>query len=392
MSDSHRPPNPRNRRYQRPRRHGRLALATVLAASVSPLAQLIADPPVNAPPLPPLPPAVEPTLDPTQAGDWSSYGAAATVCPAPTTTPTTTETIVVEPSRARFRPLIRRTPASLPTPITPDPLTGVLQVELVSRLEPGCDPVLYGFWLSELRAAVNASPRFRVIDVPPGPGFADLVRDGAAGADPAAALRTGYGPGLPAFNTESEPADLRLCVCARSITPFRPMRIDADLLLLDPLTGAPVARLDGVWQAPTEGLPLKPTRKGWFRRDWHAPPAFTEAAALEANSPRMFLRGTAQRMAETLTHEVNTALPAGQIVPPTAALSPPGPGMPGGMGTLPGAGAADSYGMGFPSGQGSPAARGMLPGPGLPPGASSTYGTNLPPGSGFPAPPGLPRD
>lgn len=374
IGDSHR---------QRSRRGEQFALVTALAASVSPWGQLFGETPVTAPPLPPLPPAVEPTIDPAaQPIDWSAYSPGPTASSAPTCSPSATETVIVEPGRSRFRPLLRRTPASLPSPITPDPLTGVLQVELVSRLEPGCDPVLYGFWLSELRAAVNASPRFRVIDTPPGPGYPETARVGAAGSDAADAMRTAYGPGMPALTGDGTPADLRLCICARSITPFRPMRIDADVLLLDTLTGMPVARLDGVWQAPTEALPLRPTRKGWFRRDWHAPPAVTEAAALEANSPRMFLRTTAKRMAETLTCEVDSALPAALPAPPAGMNAAPEWGAPSGAGT--------PYDTGSRNDIGTPPGGGLPVGPGMLQGNARDAGPSLPPGSGFPVPPGLP--
>lgn len=190
--------------------------------------------------------------------------------------------------RPRFRPFQRRSAASLPTPLLPDPLAGVLTVEILSRPEPGCDPVLYGLWMSELRTALNATPRLRVVDGAHGP----LAPD-------AAPREWGDGMGW---------TDLRLDVTVRRIEPFRPMRIDADLCLTDRATGAPLARLDGVWQAPVDGVPLKPTRQGWFRRDWRPPPALSEAAALEANSPRLFLRGTAARMAETLAQQVDAVV------------------------------------------------------------------------------------
>jgi hypothetical protein len=190
--------------------------------------------------------------------------------------------------RPRFRPFQRRSAASLPTPLLPDPLAGVLTVEIISRPEPGCDPVLYGLWMSELRTALNATPRLRVVDGANDPLAPDV-----------APMEWGDGNGW---------TDLRLDVTVRRIEPFRPMRIDADLCLTDRASGALLARLDGVWQAPVDGVPLKPTRQGWFRRDWRPPPALSEAAALEANSPRMFLRGTAVRMAETLAQQVDAVV------------------------------------------------------------------------------------
>lgn len=200
-----------------------------------------------------------------------------------------------EPQGYLLRPQRFRIWANQPSPVLADPLAGVLEVEIVSRPSPGCDPILYGFWLEELRAAVNASPRFRV-----GPGATATLRPWDAPLPPVVAV----GPDGAA---RPEGMNLRLDMYVRSIQPYRPMRVDAELVLLDVTTGAPVARLDGVWEAPLDGVPLRQTRHGWFRRVWHPSPALSEAAALEANSPRMFLRGTAQRMAEALVREVDAA-------------------------------------------------------------------------------------
>lgn len=179
---------------------------------------------------------------------------------------------------------------------------GVLSVEIVSRPEPACDPVLYGLWMAELRSALNATSRLRVVECAGGPVPPEVIP-----------VAGGEGGGW---------TDLRLEVTVRWIEPYRPMRIDADLCLTDRASGALLARLDGVWQAPVDGVPLKPTRQGWFRRDWRPPPALSEAAALEANSPRMFLRGTAARMAEALAQQVDAVV----FAPPVDAVVSPATG------------------------------------------------------------------
>jgi hypothetical protein len=246
----------------------------------------------QGPGLPPLPtpvmdgspvPVTEPEI--VESTDWT---------PPPGFDPMPPTMVATTP--ARRAGLIRKPRPSLPSPIIPDPQFGVLRLDIEYHRAEGCNPVLYGVWMKELSAAINWTPRLRVLHVTEGSAMPPGAELPPPVAPPMGELLGSPPPMAP---------ELKLMVVVRSIDAYRPMRLDADLQLTDGASGTPLARLDGTWQAPRDSVPLRPTKKGWFRRYWHAPPAFIEEDALEAVSPQMFLRETAQRMAQTLSAELD---------------------------------------------------------------------------------------
>jgi hypothetical protein len=172
---------------------------------------------------------------------------------------------------------------------------GALTVQLELAADPGCDPVLVQLFAEELRRAVNAQPGLRVVSHA---GAASLA------AASAVDVTASQGPILPLPFIEQEPAislsNSLLTVHVRSIHPYRPMRVDAALEWRDADTGQVWTRLDDVWQAPADSVVLRATRQGWLRRNWRPTPVMSETAALEANSPRLFLRSLAGQLAAAL--------------------------------------------------------------------------------------------
>lgn len=155
-------------------------------------------------------------------------------------------------------------------------------LEIVVDCTPGCDPLLFNRWVGELEIALNGCPQFRV----------ETIRK--AGWETNLAATGGFPAESPVVT------DLQLRVLLRHIDPYRPMRLDAALELVESSTGAALVRLDGEWLAPRDSVPLRPTRRGWLRRNWHPPPAITEEAALEATSPQAFVRSAARQMSAAL--------------------------------------------------------------------------------------------
>lgn len=195
-----------------------------------------------------------------------------------------------------------RAPVLEGSPVVPEPLGGVLSVQIDAVCEPACDPVLFELFVRELHAAVNATADFRTLPLEP-----------PVLARPSVSTPELSGPDLPGTTSFvlQEPliaeADAILSVAVRSISPYRPMAVDAALELRHAELGSVIARFDDVWQAPVDSVVLRTTRQGWLKRNWKPTPTMSEAAALEASSPRTFVTGLAARLAESLAEAVDPA-------------------------------------------------------------------------------------
>lgn len=218
---------------------------------------------------------------------------------------------VLRPLRWWRRSGASRAPVSTGTPVVPDTMSA-MAVQLELTADATCDPDLSQHFAEELRTALNSQPAFRVTT-------ADTAdKSSTTGPERMSSLS----PVLSGPFLEQEPvisaADLILSVHLRAIQPYRPIRVDAALELRDASTGQVLVVFDGVWTAPVDSVVMRANRHGWLRRNWRPTPTMTEGAALEASSPRLFIRGLTQRLAQGCadqTGQSNSVTESGSSVP-----------------------------------------------------------------------------